>query len=711
MNFKALEIQIYFEIAMAIGSSLDLQKMLQTALSAYLRKLSCATGMVLELQLLDGRFSYVPCFSIPRNTNKNPVYNAILSQLPTTFVENELNSFQSSLPLTGSVDDRHNFHFTLLPGFGLLLLIRSGHPLEARTLFSLKQLNKKLADSCIACLQKEKIEIMNQRLSHEIDQRKHAELQLKELLGNLEQQVSERTRALRVSETRYRAIFDNIQDIFFSLSPEGRILEISPSVKTTLLYPRSRLIGRSLRFLGFPQEDINNLSDQIKTHGSVKDYQIAMHARDGVRHFFSMNAILTMGAGSNPLQIVGSLRDITRQHHVEQSKKLLEEQLQNSRKMEALGLLAGGVAHDLNNVLSGIVSYPDLLLTMIDDNSPLRRPIATIRDSGEKAAAIVQDLLNMARRSVVQKEVINLNTIVIEYLKSPEHDKLIGSHEGITIISELQEDLLNLRGSAIHLKNALMNLVLNSVEAGADHITVATENTCLEGKTYSDNKVPEGEYVILNVSDNGSGVSKEDQQRIFEPFYTKKVMGKSGTGLGMAVVWGTVQDHGGHITISSEPGSPTTFQLIFPSCRDSLVEQEHIEPRREILGKRESVLVVDDSEQQRQIAQDTLTALNYRVHLTESGEEALLFLQHSASCPDIVLLDMIMEPGIDGLDTYRLIRDLYPNLKVIIASGYSETVRVREALRLGALMYIKKPYLLKTIGTALRQCLEPTEAA
>ncbi|SHO43229.1 hybrid sensor histidine kinase/response regulator [Desulfopila aestuarii] len=711
MNFKALEIQIYFEIAMAIGNSLDLQKMLQTALSAYLRKLSCATGMVLELQLQNGCYNYVPCFAIPRNTNKNPVYTSILGQLPTAFNHEELDSFQNTLPLSGSIDDRHHFHITLLPDFGLLLLIRSSQPLEARTLFSLKQLNKKLADSCIACLQKEKIEAMNQQLSHEIHQRKGAELQLKELLGNLEQKVSQRTKALRESETRYRAIFDNIQDIFFSLSPEGRILEISPSVKTTLQYPRSRLIGRSLRFLGFRQKDIDHLSHQLETYGNVKDFQISMHARDGVRHYFSMNAILTMGSGSNLFQIVGSLRDITQQHDIEQSKKVLEEQLQNSRKMEALGLLAGGVAHDLNNVLSGIVSYPDLLLTMIDDKSPLRRPIATIRESGEKAAAIVQDLLNMARRGVVQKETINLNPLVAEYLKSPEHERLIGSHDGITIITKLQPDLLNLKGSALHLKNALMNLVLNSVEAGADRIIVTTENTCLEGKTFTDNKIPEGEYVILQVSDNGSGISEEDQQRIFEPFYTKKVMGKSGTGLGMAVVWGTVQDHGGHITIDSKPGSPTTFRLIFPSSRDSLVKQETIEPHREILGKGESVLIVDDSEQQRQIAQATLAALNYRVHLAASGEEALLFLQHSSSFPDIVILDMIMEPGIDGLDTYRLIRDLYPEQKVIIASGYSETVRVREALRLGALMYIKKPYLLKTIGTALRQCLEPTEAA
>lgn len=192
MSHKAAEIQIYFEIAMAIGNSLDLQKMLQTALSAYLRKLSCATGMVLELQLTHGRFAYRPCFSIPRNAGQNPVYSALLDQLPAPLDGQGLHSFLDSLPLSGTVNDRHHFHITLLPDFGLLLLIRSGQPLDSRILHSLRQLNKKLADSCIACLQNEKMETINLRLNHEIDQRKRAELQLKDLLGNLEQQVSER---------------------------------------------------------------------------------------------------------------------------------------------------------------------------------------------------------------------------------------------------------------------------------------------------------------------------------------------------------------------------------------------------------------------------------------------------------------------------------------------------------------------------------------
>lgn len=704
MNSRALEIQIYYEIAMAIGASIDLEKMLRTALSAYLRKLSCTTGMVLELQLKEGRFSYSPCFAIPRNALQNPVYTAILDQLPPTFDEHSLHHFQKSLPLSGSVNTTYHFHCCLLPDFGLLLLIRSGQPLAPRIVNSLRQLNSKLAASCLACLQNEKLGEINNQLSHEVAQRREAENTLKTLLNNLEQQVEERTRDLRESRKRYQAIFDNIQDIFFSLTTDGRILEISPSVRTALNYSRDWLKGRSLTSLGFTLEEVTRFVQTIIDQGSVKDHPVSLRARDRVLHYFSLNARTTEAGGESEQQIIGSLRDITRQHLMEESKKALEEQLQTVRKMEALGLLAGGVAHDLNNVLSGIVSFPDLLLTMVEDDSPLRAPLITVRDSGEKAAAIVQDLLHMARRSIALKELVNLNRLIGDYLQSPEHERLIGDRN-ITLTTRLQPDLFAMHGATGHLMSIIRNLIEHSLGSGADTITLATENSHVEQRHHADNSSRQEDYVTLTITDNGLGMTGEEQQRIFEPFYTKKVMGRGGTGLGMAVVWGTVQDHQGRITIDSHPGQETIFTLQFPACREDVDEVDRLEPAMDIAGQQETVLVVDDNEQQRHIAKSALESLNYLVHTAESGEEALLMLQHHALAPDIIILDMIMDPGLDGLDTYRLIRDRHPGQKVIIASGYSETVRVKEALRLGAMMYIRKPYLIRTIGTALRQCL------
>lgn len=704
MNLKAIEIQIYFEIAMAIGTSLELKQNLKTALSAYLRKLGCSTGMVLQLHKKNQNVHCSSCFTIPRNSFKNPVYSSLFNQIPQKFSHNELETFIATLPLQGMCGDHFHFSVSSLPGFGFLLLIKSEHPFSPNTLHSLRQLNKKLADSCISCLQKEQIDTINLQLSHEIELRKISDKKLQDLLSNLEGEIADRTKALEESKHRYKAIFDNIQDIYFSLDLKGRIIEISPSVEETLLFPREKLIGRSIAFFGFSKEDTANFMQQLHSKGRVKEYNLQIHARDGVLHHFSLNAIQTESSGELPLQIIGSMRDITRQRNAEESKEKLESQLLNSRKMEALGLLAGGVAHDLNNVLSGIVSYPDLLLAQLDDDNPLTQPIKLIRDSGNKAAAIVQDLLTMARRNVPQKDVFNINTIIKAYLASPEFTKLIETHPKLVVITDLSSDLLNIKGSALHIKTALMNLIHNGAEAEATTVTITTSNAYLEGESAKHHKVHEGDYTLITITDNGSGLTSEDRQRIFEPFYTKKVMGKSGTGLGMSVVWGTIQDHNGYVTISSGKDTGTSFSLYIPGTRQQLEEKTPEVPTADYLAHGESILVVDDSEDQRHIAKAMLEALNYTVYSVASGEAAVELTPEIH--PDLILLDMIMEHGMDGLDTYRKVRQHNPDQKVIIVSGYSETGRVHEALRLGAHAYIKKPYLLGTFGKVLRECLD-----
>ena len=382
-----------------------------------------------------------------------------------------------------------------------------------------------------------------------------------------------------------------------------------------------------------------------------------------------------------------------------------EEKYHHAQKMEALGTLAGGVAHDLNNVLSGIVTYPDLLLTRIPKDSPLIKPILTMKDSGKKAAHIVQDLLTLARRGVVIDEVVNLNEIISEYLKAPEHEKLKSFHPGVEVETSLESDLFNTSGSPVHLSKAVMNLVSNAAEAMPDggKIFISTENRYIDRPISGYESIEEGDYITLTVFDMGIGVSPEDKEVIFEPFYTKKVMGRSGTGLGMAVVWTTVKDHKGYIDFQSTEGKGTTFTLYFPATRRARAKKETILPIENYMGKGESILVVDDVRGQREIVFNLLTTLGYEVDTVSSGEEAVEYLkEHNV---DLIILDMIMPPGIDGLDTYKEILELHPDQKAIIASGFSETDRVREAQRLGAGQYIKKPYTLEKIGIAVRDAL------
>jgi len=398
--------------------------------------------------------------------------------------------------------------------------------------------------------------------------------------------------------------------------------------------------------------------------------------------------------------------DITSQAMAEAEQQRLQAQLQQAQKMEAIGTLAGGVAHDLNNILSGLVSYPELLLMDLPEDSPLKNPILTIKKSGEKAAAIVQDMLTLARRGVAVTEVVNLNNIITEYLKSPEHKRLSLYHPNVQVETDLETNLLNISGSPVHLSKTIMNLVSNAAEAmpHGGSISISAKNQYIAKPIRGYDDVAEGDYVVFSISDTGIGISPEDMERIFEPFYTKKVMGRSGTGLGMAVVWGTIKDHKGYIDVQSTEGKGTTCRLYFPVAREEAVKGKSSISIEEYMGKEEAILIVNDVKEQREIASRMLKKLGYTVTVVSSGEEAVAYLKEHTV--DLILLDMIMAPGIDGLETYKRILELHPRQKAIIASGFSETDRMKKAQRLGAGTYVKKPYVLEKIGIAVRDELD-----
>jgi signal transduction histidine kinase/ActR/RegA family two-component response regulator len=398
--------------------------------------------------------------------------------------------------------------------------------------------------------------------------------------------------------------------------------------------------------------------------------------------------------------------EIEERIRAEEARAQLEVRLQRAEKMEALGTLAGGVAHDLNNILSGIVGYPDLLLMEVPESSPMRSGILTIKKSGEKAAAIVQDLLYLARRAVPDKRAVNLNDIVQEYLKSPEYQKLRYYHPQVETLAHLEPHPLPISGSPMHLSKAFMNLISNAAEAmpQGGTIEVVTANTYVDRPFRGYDSVEEGEYVVLEVRDNGIGIAPENIERIFEPFYTKKTMGRSGTGLGMAVVWGTVKDHHGYIDVQSAEGRGTTFKLYLPVTRQALAEVDQAYHLEDYLGRGESILVVDDMPEQRQIATMMLEKLGYSVSTAASGAEAVDCVAEKPV--DLVVLDMIMDPGIDGLETYQQIKRLHPNQKAVIASGFSETARVKAAIELGVSEYVRKPYSLEKIGLSVRRALQ-----
>ena len=495
-------------------------------------------------------------------------------------------------------------------------------------------------------------------------------------------------------EKAARNLFENILDGIIVLSPDGKIIQINEAAKT-LFYVRDSEI-KSLR-----------ISDLLANHDFTETYQNReiKIARKGEMRFFSVSQSTIEDYGV-PLGKLIIVRDFTDIRLADQEKRRLQGQLQKAQKMEVVGGLAGGVAHDLNNILSGIVSYPELILLHLPEDSPLKKPIKAIQESGLRAAEVVEDLLTIARGVAISKETSNLNIIVEEYLATNEHRQIQQTHSFVTFNTELDPDLLNVSCSKIHIIKALMNLVINASESTKGSlctVTISTMNRYLDEPLKGYEQVRLGEYAVLSVSDDGHGIASKDLDRIFEPFYTKKKMGRSGSGLGLAVVWNTVQDHKGYKDVkSSEKG--TVFELYFPAERTAIAVGEKPVSLKDYIGNKEKILVVDDEAQQRDIAFRLLTELNYQATTVSSGELAISHIKRESF--DLIVLDMVMPEGINGRETYEAIIKIRPGQKAVIASGYAKTKEVKAAQMLGAGKYLKKPYVLEKLGMAIKEELE-----
>ena len=383
----------------------------------------------------------------------------------------------------------------------------------------------------------------------------------------------------------------------------------------------------------------------------------------------------------------------------------LEKQLHRSQKMETIGLMAGGVAHDLNNILTGMISYPDLLLMKLPEESDLRPMVKEIQSSGKRAGEVAADLLTIARGSVENRTITTLNELIKEYLCSLEHKKTLQLHKHVTVLTRLEPGLMNISCSPVHIRKCIMNLVNNGAEAitGEGEILLATHNLYSDRACRTHDSLLAQDYVVLSIQDSGPGIDKAHINRIFEPFYTKKVMGnRSGSGLGLTVVWNTVHDHGGVIDLDSDE-SGTRFTLYFPATREAIPADESIIPLEDLKGNGERILVVDDEESQRFIVSELLELLNYQYVALSSGEEAIAYLGDKSV--DLILMDMSMGPGLNGLEAYQQILKIRPDQKAIVTSGLATSDDIQQMLKLGAGYHLSKPFSIEAFGVAIKTVL------
>ncbi|MDD5712516.1 MAG: PAS domain S-box protein [Smithellaceae bacterium] len=517
--------------------------------------------------------------------------------------------------------------------------------------------------------------------------------------------------ALRKSEDRYRNFFENAIEGIYQSTPEGRYINVNPAFAHMFGYASPQemietVIDIKSQLYARP-EDREEVTRVLAAGGIIKNLETEFNHKDGSRIWITINAQAVRDQNGNVLYYEGTTEDITERKRAEEEQRRFAERLQRVEKMEALSNLAGGVAHDMNNILGSLVGYSELLLDQIAAASPLHRYAGNILKAGQRAAAVVQDLLTLTRRGVAVADAININHVIAEYMKTPEFEKLRADNPQVILRTELEQDLLNVKGSSVHLGKTFMNLVSNAMEAieGSGEIVIKTGNRHLDMPVHGYDDVKEGDYILLTVSDSGKGIAEADIGRIFEPFYTKKVMGRSGTGLGLTVVWGTVKDHDGYIDVQSKVGEGSVFSIYLPVTREKeMTEGERPIPPEEYRGNGEQILIVDDMGEQRELIQIMLGKLGYRVAAVGSGEEAVQYLKNN-KC-DLIILDMILGTGLDGLDTYRRIKEINPGQKAVIVSGFSETERVKKAQELGAGPYVRKPYIMEKIGLAVRKELD-----
>jgi len=435
---------------------------------------------------------------------------------------------------------------------------------------------------------------------------------------------------------------------------------------------------------------------------------------------FSMECLISRGEKAPlPVQILaepihgsgqetfhGIIRDISDQ----KKRQTLEEELYNAKRLKNLGLLAGSIAHDLNNTLAGIATYPEILL--LDDHltPKVRESLTVIKKSGQNASAVVNDLLTISRDIREVCQVLNINTVIERFMAAPEFKKINAAYENVTVEMQLEPELLSISGSYIHIEKSIMHLVVNALGATAEKadngtIVISTANHYMdrEKNGHAGQTLPPGEYVMLEVLDAGKWISEDRLNKIFDPFFTKKEMGRSGSGLGLTLVKNMVLDHRGEILVASDEYG-TKFTLLFPALRPELPMENQPAAIKELRGKGETLLVVDGHADQGKIAETLLRHLGYKAFSVASRTRALDFIMQTPV--DLLILDMTMAPATAGLETYKRIKKIRPDQKTIVASGHSESEDVLNALSLGAGGFIKKPYTILDMGIAVKEELD-----
>lgn len=508
---------------------------------------------------------------------------------------------------------------------------------------------------------------------------------------------------LRESEDKYRGFFENAVEGIFQSSLNGKLMSCNPACKRMFALPQDSeptVLYRDLQHQIYVNPvDRDVFIQLLSEHGEVRDFEVQLYRYDGDVIWASINASLIRDENDMPRHIEGLMSDITERKKVEEEREKLQHQLVQAQKLEAVGQLAGGVAHDFNNMLAVILGLTELALLKTRKNDPLRNTFVEIRKAASHSADLTRQLLTFARKQTVSPKVLDLNDAIENTLNMLR--RLIG--EDITLTTSLDNNLWPVFIDPGQLSQILTNLCVNARDAipGIGTIMISTGNMVMTRKNRLD--VPDarpGDFAFLAVADNGKGMEPETRNRIFEPFFTTQRDGR-GTGLGLATVYGIVKQNEAFIDIDSSPGIGTTMRIFFPR---SVVKarQGGLENSGDIQHGMETVLLVEDEPELLKISEQMLKELGYKVIATLAPAEALRLAVEHREDIDILMTDVIM-PTMNGRDLSRHVRTILPDVKCLFISGYtSDIITTRSVLGEGV-NFLAKPFTLEKLAEKIRQ--------
>ena len=513
--------------------------------------------------------------------------------------------------------------------------------------------------------------------------------------------------ALQQSEEKFREFFMTSRDCVFITTPGGQFVDFNDAALTLFgFWSREEFARQQVRDLYALPAERDQLMRLIQAQGYVQDYPVTIRRTSGALVDVLVTTSSLRNADGSVRAMVGTIRDISERKRADEDRQRLEAQLQQAQKMDAVGQLAGGVAHDFNNMLNVIIGYSDMLMERLPADDPTLEDLREIRHAATRSADLTGQLLAFARRQTVAPKVLDLNVVIGERAKMLR--RLIGEEIAFSVVPGA--DLWSVSIDPSQLDQILANLSVNSRDAigGVGQIVITTENARLDAAYCAGHPGAEvGDFVQLSLSDTGCGMDRETLDRIFEPFFTTKEAGK-GTGLGLATIYGIVKQNGGFINVDSEPGRGTTITVYLPR-HDGESADVH-EPEHHLVTGSETVLVVEDEAQILRMCQRVLESAGYRVLAAASPISAVVLAEQHVGPIHLLLSDVVM-PDMNGKQLQARIEALVPGVRTVFMSGYTADVVAHRGVLDAGIRFLQKPFSPRDLTRRVREALDERQGA